>query len=209
MTPSLPTFSMASAIRFPMVLSLLAATVATWAISFLSLVALDIFFKSATTASTACSMPRLRPIGLAPAVTFFRPSRKIAWASTVAVVVPSPAASEVLEATSLIIWAPMFSVGSFSWTSLATVTPSLVMVGLPYFLSITTFRPFGPSVAFTASARMFTPRKSAARAACSNISCFAICRFSLSVLVGCQSHSPASGRVRLVSRGSRGCHPLS
>jgi hypothetical protein len=35
-------------------------------------------------------------------------------------------------------------------------------------------------VAFTASARVFTPRKSAARAACSNISCFAICRFSLS-----------------------------
>src|SRR5262249_35665148 len=79
----------------------------------------------------------------------------------------------------LIIWAPMFSVGSFSCTSLATVTPSLVMVGLPYFLSITTFRPLGPSVAFTASARMFTPRKSAARAAWSNISCFAICRSSL------------------------------
>ena len=30
-------------------------------------------------------------------------------ASTVAVVVPSPAASEVLEATSFTIWAPMFS----------------------------------------------------------------------------------------------------
>ena len=54
-------------------------------------------------------MPRLSAIGLAPAVTFFRPSRKIAWASTVAVVVPSPATSEVLEATSLTIWAPMFS----------------------------------------------------------------------------------------------------
>ena len=109
MTPSLPTFSIASAIRLPIVLSLLAAMVATWAISFLSLVDLDIFFSSSTTASTACSMPRLRPIGLAPAVTFFRPSRKIAWASTVAVVVPSPATSEVLEATSLSIWAPMFS----------------------------------------------------------------------------------------------------
>ena len=109
MTPSLPTFSMASAIRLPIVLSLLAAMVATWAISFLSLVDLDIFFSSATTVSTACSMPRLSPIGFAPAVTFFRPSRKMAWASTVAVVVPSPATSEVLEATSLSIWAPMFS----------------------------------------------------------------------------------------------------
>ena len=103
MTPSLPTFSMASAIRSPIVRSLLAAMVATWAISFRSLVALDIFFSSATTCSTACSMPRLRPIGLAPAVTFLRPSRKMAWARTVAVVVPSPAMSEVLAATSLII----------------------------------------------------------------------------------------------------------
>src|SRR5262249_23909542 len=174
MPPSLPPFSRASAMRLPMVLSLLAATVATWAISFLSFVVLDMVFKSATTTSTACSIPRLSPIGFAPAVTFFKPSRKIAWASTVAVVVPSPAASEVFEATSLIIWAPMFSVGSFSCTSLATVTPSLVVVGLPYFLSITTFRPLGPSVAFTASARTFTPRRSAARAVWSNISCFAI-----------------------------------
>ena len=109
MTPSLPTFSMASAMRLPMVLSLLAAIVATWAISFLSLVVLDIFLSSSTTFSTACSMPRLSPIGFAPAVTFFRPSRKTAWASTVAVVVPSPATSEVLDATSLIIWAPMSS----------------------------------------------------------------------------------------------------
>ena len=63
----------------------------------------------ATAAATARSMPRLSSIGLAPAVTFFEPSRKIAWASTVAVVVPSPATSEVLEATSRTIWAPMFS----------------------------------------------------------------------------------------------------
>jgi hypothetical protein len=52
--------------------------------------------SSATTASTAFSMPRLICIGLAPAVTFLRPSVKIASASTVAVVVPSPATSEVL-----------------------------------------------------------------------------------------------------------------
>ena len=58
-----------------MVLSLLAAIVATWAISFLSFVDLESFFNSSTTASTAVSIPRLSPIGLAPAVTFFRPSR--------------------------------------------------------------------------------------------------------------------------------------
>ena len=38
----------------------------------------DCFFRSSTTASTACSIPRFRPIGLAPAATFFRPSRTIA-----------------------------------------------------------------------------------------------------------------------------------
>ena len=43
-----------------------------------------------------------------PAATNFMPSRTMAWASTVAVVVPSPAMSLVLEATSLTIWAPMF-----------------------------------------------------------------------------------------------------
>ena len=129
-------------------------------------------------------MPRFSPIGLAPAVTFLSPSRKIDWASTVAVVVPSPAASEVLEATSLIIWAPMFSGASLSSISLATVTPSFVMVGLPYFLSMTTLRPFGPSVALTASAMMLTPRSRAARASWSNVSCFGMCQSSLCRIVG-------------------------
>src|SRR5437016_9550075 len=176
MTPSLPTFSIASAIRLPIVLSLLEAIVATCAISFLSLVDLLSFFSSSVTASTAASIPRLRPIGLAPAVTFFRPSRKMAWASTVAVVVPSPAMSEVLEATSFNIWAPMSSYGSFSSISLATVTPSLVIVGLPNFLSMTTLRPFGPSVAFTAAAMIVTPLSSELRASSSNLSCFGIDR---------------------------------
>ncbi len=83
----------------------------------------------------------------------------MAWASTVAVVVPSPATSEVLEATSFSIWAPMFSYLSLSSISLATVTPSLVMVGLPNFLSMTTLRPLGPRVAFTAAAIVFIPRE--------------------------------------------------
>src|SRR5580765_431522 len=172
MTPSLPTFSMASAIRLPIVLSLFEAMVATWAISFLSLVDFDIFFNSSTTTSTALSIPRLRPMGLAPAVTFLRPSRTMAWASTVAVVVPSPAMSDVLEATSLSIWAPMFSKGSLSSISLATVTPSLVMVGLPNFLSMMTLRPLGPMVALTAAAMTLTPRSRAARPSSLNITCF-------------------------------------
>ena len=81
----------------------------------------------------------------------------------VAVVVPSPATSEVFDATSRTICAPMFSSGSFSSISLATVTPSLVMFGPPNFFSRTTFRPLGPRVTFTASASWLTPRRIACR----------------------------------------------
>jgi hypothetical protein len=56
---------------------------------------------------------------------------KIDSARIVAVVVPSPAASPVFFATSITSFAPMFSKGSSSSTSFATVTPSLVMVGPP------------------------------------------------------------------------------
>ncbi len=115
-------------------------------------------FSSPTAAFTALSMPRFRSIGFMPAATAFRPSRMNACASTVAVVVPSPASSLVLEATSFTICAPMFSNASSSSISLATETPSLVMVGAPKLFSSTTLRPFGPRVAFTALARTLTPR---------------------------------------------------
>ncbi len=157
-TPSLPTFCIASAIILPISRSPLAEIVPTWAISAEVVTFLVRFSRSATTASTAMSMPRFRSIGFMPAATDFAPSRTIAWASTVAVVVPSPAMSLVFEATSRTICAPMFSNLSESSISLATVTPSLVMRGAPKLLSSTTLRPFGPSVTFTASARMSTPR---------------------------------------------------
>src|SRR5262249_11714331 len=48
------------------------------------------------------------------------------------------------------------------------------MVGLPNFLSMTTLRPFGPIVAFTASAMMLTPFSRPARASSLNLSCFGI-----------------------------------
>src|SRR5213078_1376666 len=173
-TPSLPTFSIASAISLPISGSLFAEIAPTCAMSFLLPdVGTEIFLSSSTTVSTARSMPRFNDIGLDPAVTDLSPSRKIAWASTVAVVVPSPARSDVLVATSFTIWAPMFSIGSSSSISLATVTPSLVTVGLPNFLSMTTFLPLGPSVTFTASASWSTPRFSRARASVLNSSCFA------------------------------------
>ena len=65
--------------------------------------------SSSTIASTAMSMPRLTCIALAPAVMFLSPSSKMLSARIVAVVVPSPATVEVFDATSLTIWAPMFS----------------------------------------------------------------------------------------------------
>ena len=60
--------------------------------------------------------------------------------------VPSPATSEVFDATTLTSLAPMFSNGSGSSISLETVTPSLVTVGPPNDLLRITLRPVGPSV---------------------------------------------------------------
>src|SRR5215212_5944743 len=173
MTPSLPTFSIASAIFSPTMVSPLAAMLPTWPISFDPETGLERALRSSTTLMTARSMPRLRSIGFMPAATDFTPSRTIAWASTVAVVVPSPAMSLVFEATSRTIWAPMFSNLSASSISLATVTPSLVMRGAPKLLSSTTLRPFGPRVTFTASARTSTPRSIRSRAFAPNLTSFA------------------------------------
>ena len=172
-TPSLPTRSNASAMSSPTALSC-ADTDATAAMSFLPSTSRALSSRAAETASTALSMPRLRPIGLAPEATLRRPSRTMAWASTVAVVVPSPAMSLVLVATSLASWAPRFSKESSSSTSRAIVTPSLVIVGAPHFLSITTLRPRGPRVTLTASASLLTPRSSALRAESSNCRVLAI-----------------------------------
>ncbi len=172
-TPSLPTFSIASAIFSPTTVSPLAEMMPTWAISLVPATGLERALRSSTTLATARSMPRFRSIGFMPAATDFMPSRTIAWARTVAVVVPSPATSLVFEATSRSICAPMFSNLSFSSISLATVTPSLVMRGAPNDLSITTLRPFGPSVTFTASARMSTPRRMRSRASRENFTSLA------------------------------------
>src|ERR1700730_14118344 len=98
----------------------------------------------------------------------------MACARTVAVVVPSPATSEVLEATSRTICAPMFSRPSGNSISFATVTPSLVMVGDPHFFSITPLRPLGPRVTFTASDNRLTPRRIACRDSSPCTICFAI-----------------------------------
>src|SRR5487761_1661979 len=171
-TPSLPTFSIASAMVLPIDSSPLAEIVPTCAIDLESLQGLESRFSSST-AATPLSMPRLMSIGLRPEETAFRPSRMIAWASTVAVVVPSPASSEVLDATSFTICAPMFSNLSFSSISFATETPSLVTVGAPKLFSSTALRPLGPRVALTALARTLTPRNMRERASSLNLTSLA------------------------------------
>src|ERR1700704_5513304 len=173
MTPSLPTFFMASARNLPISASPLAEMVPTWAISSFEVTFLEFLARSATKASTARSIPRFRSIGFMPAATDLAPSRTIAAASTVAVVVPSPAASADFEATSRTICAPMFSNLSSSSISLATVTPSLVMRGAPNDLSRTTLRPLGPSVTFTALLRISTPRSILSRASTPNLTSLA------------------------------------
>src|SRR6202041_2347941 len=173
MTPSLPTFCIACAIILPIAASPLAEIVPICATSEEEATGLARFSISLTTANTAISMPRLRSIGFMPAATDLAPSRTIACASTVAVVVPSPAVSLVLEATSRSICAPMFSNLSSSSISLATVTPSLVMRGAPKLFSMTTLRPLGPSVTFTALARISTPRSMRSRASPENLTSLA------------------------------------
>lgn len=74
-TPSLPTFFIASAMMLPIDSSELAEIVPTWAMALSSAVGLEMFFSSATAAVTALSMPRLRSIGFMPAATAFMPSR--------------------------------------------------------------------------------------------------------------------------------------
>ena len=172
-TPSLPTLSMAPATISPTSGSR-EETVATWAISEEELTAVARALSSSTAFSAAAAMPRLSSMGLAPAATLRRPSKMSAWASKVAVVVPSPAVSLVLTATDLTSCAPRFSKGSSMSISRAMVTPSLVTVGPPKALDNTTLRPRGPRVTLTASASVSTPRWIPSRASWSNAMSFAI-----------------------------------
>ena len=76
-TPSLPTFSMASAMTLP-ISSSAAEISATRAICSLPEISFDCFERRwSTTWSTAFSMPRRSASGFAPAATFLRPERTI------------------------------------------------------------------------------------------------------------------------------------
>src|SRR5271156_3123568 len=162
-TPSWPTLVMASPPNLP-ICSSRDDTVATCAIPFLPDTGVADASSASDSASAALPIPEPSAIGLAPAATLRSPPLMMACASTVAVVVPSPATSLVLVATDFTSWAPRFSNGSSRSISRATVTPSLVTVGPPKALASTTCRPRGPSVTRTASASLFTPASRARRA---------------------------------------------
>src|SRR5436309_2386191 len=159
---------MAWAISSPVAASPWALTVAMCSMSARFSSGRDCARSDSTTAATARSMPRRICIGPCPAAIARRPRVTMACASTVAVVVPSPATSPVLSATSFTSCAPMFSKRSASSTSREIASPSLVMVGAPLPCSITTLRPRGPSVTRTTPASWSTPRRSASRASSSN-----------------------------------------
>ncbi|WVZ02530.1 hypothetical protein V8G54_023336 [Vigna mungo] len=155
-TPSGPTLSIASAIICPINSSFPAEIDATALISSPPLTGLAFFSNSSTNPCTVLSIPLLRDTGFAPEVTLRSPSLIISRARTEAVVVPSPAESLVLLATSLIRAAPAFSMASGSSIARAMVTPSLTTFGLPNS-SNTTFLPLGPRVSPTASASLSMP----------------------------------------------------
>ena len=155
-TPSAVTFSIASAMSLP-TFSSAAELAATLAISSEPEICTELALIASTAVLTAFAIPFLTIIGLAPAAIFFIPSRIRACARSVAVVVPSPAASFVFVATSLTSCAPIFSKASSSSISLAIVTPSFVISGAPNFLSRTTFLPLGPSVILTVLASLSIP----------------------------------------------------
>uniref|UniRef100_A0A7C8YGV3 Uncharacterized protein n=1 Tax=Opuntia streptacantha TaxID=393608 RepID=A0A7C8YGV3_OPUST len=155
-TPSGPTLSMASAIMVPINSSFPEEMEAMALMSSRPLTGLAFFSSSSTNPWIVLSIPLFKDTGFAPAVTLSRPCLIISRARTDAVVVPSPAESFVLLATSRIKAAPAFSIGSANSIARAIVTPSLTTFGLPNS-SKTTFLPLGPRVSPTASASLSMP----------------------------------------------------
>mmetsp|Transcript_33075 Transcript_33075/g.78438 ORF Transcript_33075/g.78438 Transcript_33075/m.78438 type:complete len:301 (+) Transcript_33075:166-1068(+) len=130
-TPSAPTLSRASAMSWPTNSSLPAEIEAT-ALIWSKPETGRAFSRSFSMRKLqVLSMPRLTNTGFAPEVTTCMPNLMSSAASTQAVVVPSPAASLVRPATSLISCAPAFSTGCSSSMARAIETPSLITWGTP------------------------------------------------------------------------------
>ena len=144
---------MALAIISPISVSPLAEMVPTCATASVVVTLIEISSSFLTIAATVLSIPFLISIGLAPAATFFNPSRAMALLRQTLDVVPSPATSFVFDAAATAICAPLSTKGSSILTSFATETPSLVTTPVDNI----TFLPDGPNVLHTASANMLIP----------------------------------------------------
>ena len=70
---------------------------------------------------------------------------------------PSPASETVFLAASFKSVAPIFSTGSNKTIEFATVTPSLVIIGLPLSSSSKTHLPLAPKVELTACVSLSIP----------------------------------------------------
>ena len=112
--------------------------------------------KYASTFSAPLFIPAFRSLRSSFSILLFAKLSNEA-ASTVAVVVPSPASLTVFLAASFIKVAPIFSTGCNKTTLSATVTPSFVITGLPRASSYITHFPEAPNVLFTALANLSTP----------------------------------------------------
>jgi len=99
-------------------------------------------------------MPRWMLMGLAPASRFSGLRDKSPRARTVAVVVPSPGCRCLAGDFTHHLGAHVF-ISVFQLDFLGDGHASLVTVGEPNFLSRTTLRPLGPSVAVTARLSFF------------------------------------------------------
>ena len=89
------------------------------------------FLRLLITTLTASSISLLILTAFSPLSKLFNPALIISLASSVEVVVPSPALFAVLIAACFSSWTPNSCVGSFRVIDLATVTPSLVLWGTP------------------------------------------------------------------------------
>ena len=157
-TPVSSTDLKAFAIVVPSFISLLVDILATWSI-ISPVTSTEAFSKCCTTFCTALSIPSFNP--LAPnSFNLGYASFKIECASTVAVVVPSPASLTVFLAASFKSVAPIFSIGSNNTIESATVTPSFVITGFPAPSSNITRLPLAPRVELTAFVSLFIPSNS-------------------------------------------------
>ena len=166
--PSAPTRSIALATMRPISLLPCAEMVATCSRSRVVVTGREMPRSASTAVFTPRSSPRFKSIALAPATTLRTPSAKIACASRVEVVVPSPTDSPVRTAASRSICTPRFSSGSGRSMRFAIVTPSSHTIGSAYLRWIRIDFERGPSVTRTASASAVAPARIFPRASSRN-----------------------------------------